>query len=275
MQRVVVKSGIFKILFLLLIALISIFSYRAYSEAKVYENKSKQIVKSLHLKELATMKLKDLAQDISMGLYKNGDKKRFEELKSSSKQSEKRALLFARIALGLLFVFAFGFVFADASTFTLFAGVVAAIMLVAGIFSPLMMLTIHKEISFVGDVVISFESKSILSSIHALYKKGEMAIATVIVLFSVAIPMLKVLLLTLVPFFKSHKMASGIVRLFKMLGKWSMIDVFVVALMLVYFSMDRGEISRAQMEVGVYFFLGYVMISMLMSISANRVLDER
>jgi uncharacterized paraquat-inducible protein A len=60
-----------------------------------------------------------------------------------------------------------------------------------------------------------------------------------------------------------------------MIGKWSMVDVFVVAVFLVYLTGNKGEISRAEVEMGLYYFLAYVIVSMLVSLSANKMLQEK
>jgi len=51
-----------------------------------------------------------------------------------------------------------------------------------------------------------------------------------------------------------------------------MADVFVVAIFLVYLTANKGDVSRAEVEVGLYFFLSYVILSMLVSISADKLL---
>ncbi len=53
-----------------------------------------------------------------------------------------------------------------------------------------------------------------------------------------------------------------------------MVDVFVVATFLVYLTANKGDVSRAEVEVGLYFFLAYVIVSMLMSLSADKMLHR-
>ena len=53
-----------------------------------------------------------------------------------------------------------------------------------------------------------------------------------------------------------------------------MVDVFVVATFLVYLTADKGDVSRAEVEVGLYFFLAYIIVSMLVSLSADRMLQN-
>ncbi|MNN99281.1 Paraquat-inducible protein A [compost metagenome] len=71
------------------------------------------------------------------------------------------------------------------------------------------------------------------------------------------------------------KFASHVVKFFKMIGKWSMVDVFVVAVFLVYLTANKGDVSRAEVEVGLYFFLAYVILSMLVSLSADKMLSSK
>ena len=52
-----------------------------------------------------------------------------------------------------------------------------------------------------------------------------------------------------------------------------MVDVFVVAVFLVYLTANKGDVSRAEVEMGLYFFLAYVIVSMLVSLSADRMLN--
>jgi len=52
-----------------------------------------------------------------------------------------------------------------------------------------------------------------------------------------------------------------------------MADVFVVSTFLVYLSASKGDMSRAETMMGIYFFLAYVIVSMLASFSADRMLQ--
>ena len=49
------------------------------------------------------------------------------------------------------------------------------------------------------------------------------------------------------------------------LGKWSMADVFIVALLLTNLSLNTDDFTRAEVQVAIYFFSTYVIISMFAS----------
>jgi len=53
-----------------------------------------------------------------------------------------------------------------------------------------------------------------------------------------------------------------------------MIDVFVVAILLVYLTGGSSDTSRAETEIGLYFFLIYVILSMVASLSADKMLHK-
>jgi len=136
------------------------------------------------------------------------------------------------------------------------------------------MVTIYKKIEYLGEVVLSYESKGVLGSIMKLFDNGDLVVPIAILLFSVLIPLLKVLTIMFVSLFMKSRFAHGMVKVFKVMGKWSMADVFVVALFLVYFTTDTGVVSHAEIEVGLYFFLLYVIVSMFLTVSADKMLQR-
>ena len=113
-----------------------------------------------------------------------------------------------------------------------------------------------------------------IGSIQKLFETGDYVIAIVIILFSVIIPMLKTVSLFLISVFQDNLFTHKLIGFFKVIGKWSMIDVFVVAVLLVFLSVNKGDISKAEVQVGLYIFLIYVISSMFISLSASKMLKE-
>ena len=243
-------------------------------QAKAYEKTTSSLVSQMSVEKLAEFQLKELAETFSLGFYKNDKKKNLEKIRALGEEHKKRsqeyALYFMLLLLGILG----SYFLLSLRAFTFFGSLASLITLVFGLITPIMMVTIHKEVEYLGDVVLSFESKGVLGSIAKLFENGDAVVATVILLFSVLIPTVKILSLLFVSLFMESKFAHGIVAFFKMIGKWSMVDVFVVATFLVYLTVDKGDVSRAEVEVGLYFFLAYVIVSMLVSLSADRMLQK-
>jgi hypothetical protein len=223
-------------------------------------------------KNLAAFQLKELAETFSFGIYKNDKKKNIEALRAAGEvykvQSMENTLYFMLLLAGVLAAY----FLISLRAFTFFGAIAALITLVFGLITPIMMVTIHKDVEYLGDVVLSFESKGVLGSITKLFENGDVLVASVILLFSVLIPLVKTFSLAFVAVFMESKFAHGIVKFFKMIGKWSMVDVFVVATFLVYLTVDKGDVSRAEVESGLYYFLAYVIVSMLVSLSADKML---
>ena len=250
------------------------FGNKAYDAAKNYETVTASPVKQMSAKELASFQLKELAETFSFGMYKNKNKSTIEREKETAflykAESQKYTLYF----MLLLVVVLCSYFVLSLRAFTFFGALSAVMTLVFGLITPIMMVTIHKEVEYLGDVVLSFESKGVIGSISKLFETGDVVVAVVILLFSVLIPSLKVFSLAFVSVFMQSAFAHGIVKFFKMIGKWSMVDVFVVATFLVYLTVDKGDVSRAEVEVGLYFFLAYVIVSMLVSLSADKMLHR-
>jgi len=123
--------------------------------------------------------------------------------------------------------------------------------------------------------LLSFESKGILGSISKLYGQGSIVVASIILLFSVLLPFAKTLAMLFISIFEFSPFAVSVVRFFKHLGKWSMIDVFVVAIFLVYLTSNDSDVSHAEVEIGLYFFVVYVLLSIVTSLSADKLLHDK
>ena len=267
------KNILYSLLALILSTMIFL-GYNAYTEAKAYEKVTATLVSHMSAEKLAEFQLKELAETFSLGFYQNDKKKNLEKLSALGEEHKKRSQEYALYFMLLLFGILGSYFLLSLRAFTFFGSLASLITLVFGLIAPIMMVTIHKEVEYLGDVVLSFESKGVIGSISKLFENGDVVVALVILLFSVLIPTVKILSLLFVSVFMESKFAHGIVRFFKMIGKWSMVDVFVVATFLVYLTVDKGEVSRAEVEVGLYFFLVYVIVSMLVSLSADKMLQN-
>ena len=83
-----------------------------------------------------------------------------------------------------------------------------------------------------------------------------------IALFSVAVPFAKATLILLVQFKKDMANRSLISKLIKSIGKWSMADVFVVAIFIVLQSAKTNESFIVEVHSGFYIFTAYCLVSL-------------
>ena len=265
---------VYSILVFLLMMMVY-FGLDSHKQAIAYENQTTQLVSHQGAQEQAKRQLSKLAKSILGGLYEDTDKVTLDTIKAKqvyAMTEAKKAMYFFMFVLLLVLV---SYFFISLRSFTIFASLAAMITLFFGLLTPILMVTIHKEVEYLGDIVLSFESKGIIGSIVKLWDGGDIVVALVILLFSVLVPIVKILSLLFVSIFIESKFAHAIVKFFKMIGKWSMVDVFVVAVFLVYLTANKGDVSRAEVEVGLYFFLAYVIVSMLVSLSADKMLHRR
>ena len=127
-----------------------------------------------------------------------------------------------------------------------------------------------------GRVLAYRETRSIVGMARELAAGGNEAVALLIVTFSIVIPGLK-LLLQLLVLLGPASVARPLLALNGAVSKWSMADVFVLA-MLVAFMAGRASghmgdllIMEARLEAGFWYFLAYC----LFAIAAGALLQWR
>jgi len=266
-------KGTYLLLVILLSMMVS-FGVKAYKQALEYEQYTTELVSHKGAKEQAKRQLSKLAKSILGDLYNDENNRDLVTIKTHKNNAMVEAKRYTMYYMGVLLVVLLSYFFIPLREFTIVGSLAAMISLFFGLLSPILMVTIHKEVEYLGDIVLSFESKGIAGSIVKLWEGGDVVVALVILLFSVIVPILKILSLLFVSLFKEYRFTHKVVKFFKLIGKWSMVDVFVVALFLVYLTANNADVSRAEVEVGLYFFLAYVIVSMLVSLSADKMLHQ-
>lgn len=121
-------------------------------------------------------------------------------------------------------------------------------------------------------------SYSVCEGVVALWKSNEVLLAVVLFFFSIVFPIVKLAALAIIWFMALPEAQR--VRLLgwlEVLGKWSMLDVFVVAILIVLVKL--GPLVKIEPRDGVYFFCAAIIASMLTTMYVNRVahahLDRR
>jgi hypothetical protein len=123
-------------------------------------------------------------------------------------------------------------------------------------------------IVFEGRMYYFHQCKSIDNLIVLLFKDGNRLVAWAILLFSVLIPIIKLCITLLLIYLPKVQKVSGFMTFVKVIGKWSMADVFVAACFLAFLSfynMNVGIETESSTLIGIYFFLFYVVVSMTAS----------
>lgn len=85
-----------------------------------------------------------------------------------------------------------------------------------------------------GQVEVFYKSRSIIDTVKELYASNNVIVAVLVGLFSIVVPAVKLSMMLLISLPMADKFNAGLYQLMAAIGKWSMADVFVVALIIVY-----------------------------------------
>ncbi|HMV10643.1 MAG TPA: paraquat-inducible protein A [Cyclobacteriaceae bacterium] len=178
----------------------------------------------------------------------------------------------------------------------------ALIVLFAGLTSPMIEIDARiKELTFhlIGepiefkDQVIFFQSKSIVDVVHILLETGKydsILVGILIMAFSILFPVAKILSTKLYLLGKTKWRHNKVIRFFAFKsGKWSMADVYVVAIFMAYIgfrgilddqisgltmktdSLVSISTSETTLQPGFVLFIGFVLFSLILSEVLNRI----
>jgi paraquat-inducible protein A len=112
---------------------------------------------------------------------------------------------------------------------------------------------------------------SVLGGVADLMRSGEVLLGLIVLAFSVVFPIAKLLALGLVLFRPvEEQRRTRLVRSLARLGRWSMLDVFVIAILIG--SVHLGILSEAWAETGVYVFAAGILLSMFATLAVQRLL---
>lgn len=115
------------------------------------------------------------------------------------------------------------------------------------------------------------EPSTILGGVVELTAAGMWPVAALVFFASIAVPVLKILglgfllLMTRWPVDASKRDLARLYRLIEQVGRWSMIDIFMIAILAVL--VDLGEIARIEPGPGALAFASVVVLTMLAAMS--------
>ncbi len=114
---------------------------------------------------------------------------------------------------------------------------------------------------------------SLLSGVTALWAQGYWFIGVVIFLFSVVLPPLKLAalwLLSSTSVISRHHHRAMVYHLVELLGRWGMLDVMLVAILVAFVKL--GDLVNIHAGPGLLAFVVLVLLSLLASFSFNPLL---
>ena len=105
-------------------------------------------------------------------------------------------------------------------------------------------------------------SYSVVTGVFGLAEDRQYLLAAVVFFWSVVFPIAKLALLHWLWFARTDQaQRTAVLRWLDKLGKWSMLDVYIVAVLIV--AVKLGPLAEVTVEPGLYVFGAAVLLSML------------
>ena len=149
--------------------------------------------------------------------------------------------------------------------------VLSLVFLVPGLILPILSIDIGAKIPILGELSLHSTKQSIVETVESLFQNGNAIVAILILFFSIIIPVLKAILVLISLATKKRELKLQIKSLLGIIGKWSMADVFIVALFIAFLSTSSEDNINAGIHSGFYYFLTYCILSIL----AFQLFDSR
>ena len=266
------KKSIAQTIYLLVtVSFCAYLAYESYGQSLAYEHQVAEVSENLSMSDNFKSKSKKVLETITFNWYSGytEDVETLQLLQENANQHDKLAYKNTKlfIATLVLMFLLHGFLKSRISLFALV--LVTVVALVTGWFAPILAIVAYQDIPVLGQSVFQFESKSIVSALQKLYDSDQVVIAVIIFLFTILTPILKSLMMLVVLFSQNLHFSLKSIRILKTIGKWSMLDVFVIAILVTYFTTKSGGATDATLQIGVYYFVTYVIASMLLTYLIN------
>jgi paraquat-inducible protein A len=103
-----------------------------------------------------------------------------------------------------------------------------------------------------------------------LFNNGDIFLGSVILLFTIIFPILKYISLFIIIGTKENPKLVKLSKVLKTLGKWSMLDVFVIAMIILIFKV-KGGLFSIEIKMGTIYFALSVMTCGLVSYNVAKI----
>lgn len=138
----------------------------------------------------------------------------------------------------------------------------AAVLLAVLLSTGLLIIGLSLPLLHTQQMVFWKSAYSVWAGVIELWRQGEQFLAAVIFFFSIIFPIVKLVVLTGVWFGKlPDEKRARLLHWLGLLGKWSMLDIFIVAILIVLVKLR--PVIHVEPRPGVYVFAAAILCSML------------
>ena len=134
---------------------------------------------------------------------------------------------------------------------------------VLGLYYPI--LSTKYEVFGIG---LKYQAVRLFDSVRMFYQEGSYLLAGIIFVFTIILPVVKFFEIAN-RLYKWFPLSSKVSKFLHAIDKWSMLDVFLVALLLLNFKMNSSFIIM-HLQVGTNYIALSVLLRMLVSILVDR-----
>jgi len=142
---------------------------------------------------------------------------------------------------------------------------VSVTFFVVGILAPAMVIWTAPSIAMESgtfNFVVQHQVRGIAAIIRELFSAGHWIVGGFLLLFSIITPLTKASLTFFVTASRSRALNFRIGQFLHTIGKWSMADVFVAAILLALYALKFQEATKSVPCLGLYYFIGYCLLSL-------------
>ncbi|MDX1571326.1 MAG: paraquat-inducible protein A [Xanthomonadales bacterium] len=116
-----------------------------------------------------------------------------------------------------------------------------------------------------------YSESTIWAGVQSLYRSGYWGVAVLVFAASIVIPLFKLLVLIHLAAFSHHgalrRMHYRLLRFVQVIGPWSMLDVFLVAILVSLVKL--GDLATIRPQAGLVAFAAVVVLTLLASASVH------
>lgn len=243
----------------------SLIAYESWGNAIGYSHTANKITETLYMEDNIKTTGKKLLEKITFSWYDGytEDVNYIKVLKEKKEKYDKNSYRFTKAFIGIVLLSLVLYMIARKRFLLLSLISLSIIALITGWFAPILEITAYQEIPLLGNTIFQYESKSIVTALIKIFNQEQYGVAAIILLFTVLTPIIKTVILLMISFEEKLHLSSKRLGFLSAVGKWSMLDVFVVAIVVTYFSMKSSGQTDANLQIGVYYFSIYVILSMV------------
>jgi hypothetical protein len=142
---------------------------------------------------------------------------------------------------------------------------VSLVFFIIGVLAPAMVIWTAPNIHLAtGDLsfVVQHQVRGIAAIIWELLTAGHGIVGGFLLLFSIVTPLMKASLTYVALGSSNQDFNHKIGQFLHTIGKWSMADVFVAAILLALYALKFQQATRSIPCLGLYYFIGYCLVAL-------------